>query len=315
MTDSRWQRGTYGGAGWQGRAQTHSDDLTEGNVWGRCGARSEVAALRRVLLFEPPLSLAQIEDPDAYLMLDRVDLDQIRTQTDAIEAFYAVQGAEVIRFRAPDEAPPNLIFARDLFFMTPEGAVLARPAAAQRAGEARFAAQALSEAGVPILRSVVGAATFEGADALWLDPDTVLVGVGRRTNWEGYRTLREVLVRQGVEAIAVDVPRGSQHLLGVVNFIDEDLAAVWSERLPRVVRGFLAGRGVSLIECATDDEFLVGRGMNFVTVGPRALVMPAGCPGMQARFEAAGVTVHTLDISEYLKAAGGLGCLTGIVHR
>jgi len=315
MTDSRWQRGTYGGEGWQRRALPHSDDLAEGRVWGRCGARSEVTRLRRLLLFEPPLSLSQIEDPDAYLMLDTVDLDRIRAQTDAIEAFYAAHGAEVLRFRAPDAAPPNLIFARDLFFMTPEGAVLARPAAAQRAGESRFAAQALAEAGVPILRSVVGRATFEGADALWLDPDTVLIGVGRRTNWEGYRTLREVLVRQGVEAIAVDVPLGSQHLLGVVNFIDVDLAAVWSERLPRVVRGFLAGRGVSLIECATDDEFLVGRGMNFVTIGPRVLVMPAGCPGMQATFEASGVTVHTLDMSEYLKAAGGLGCLTGIVQR
>ncbi len=315
MSDPRWERGTYGGAGWQGRTVDHEGDIASGSIWSPCGVQSEVAPLKRVLLFEPPESLGAITDPDAYLMIDVVDLTRIREQTACIEAFYASKGVDVVRFRDVDSAPPNLVFARDLFFMTPHGAVIARPGAVQRAGEARFAAQALASAGVPILCSVVGSATFEGADALWLDAKTVLVGVGRRTNWEGYKTVREVLARQGVEAIAIDVPRGSQHLLGVVNFIDQDLAAVWAERLPRVVRGFLARSGVALIECESDSEFLVGRGMNFVTIGPRSLVMPAGCPGLKAKFESAGVEVYELEISEYLNAAGGLGCLTGIVQR
>ncbi len=33
------------------------------------------------------------------------------------------------------------------------------------------------------------------------------------------------------------------------------------------------------------------------------------------RLEAAGVDVQTVLISQYAMAAGGLGCLTGILHR
>ena len=36
---------------------------------------------------------------------------------------------------------------------------------------------------------------------------------------------------------------------------------------------------------------------------------------MRRRLEGEGVVVHAVDIGEYLKAAGGLACLTGILAR
>ena len=30
---------------------------------------------------------------------------------------------------------------------------------------------------------------------------------------------------------------------------------------------------------------------------------------------AEGMTVHTAEVGEYVKAAGGIGCITGILHR
>jgi arginine deiminase len=54
---------------------------------------------------------------------------------------------------------------------------------------------------------------------------------------------------------------------------------------------------------------------NFVVLGPRQILMPAGCPRSQAAYEAAGITCHTVEVGELLKAAGGIGCMSGILWR
>jgi N-dimethylarginine dimethylaminohydrolase len=55
--------------------------------------------------------------------------------------------------------------------------------------------------------------------------------------------------------------------------------------------------------------------LNFVTLGPRHVLMPAGCPLTRATYEAAGISCQEVEIEELLKAAGGMGCLTGILSR
>ena len=55
--------------------------------------------------------------------------------------------------------------------------------------------------------------------------------------------------------------------------------------------------------------------MNFVTLAPGRIVMPARCPRTTAVYEAHDVECHAVEVSEYIKAAGALGCLTGILSR
>ena len=55
---------------------------------------------------------------------------------------------------------------------------------------------------------VRGQGTFEGADAMWLDATTVLVGLGLRTNAEGAAQVAATLGEMGVETIVVDLPVG-----------------------------------------------------------------------------------------------------------
>jgi arginine deiminase len=43
--------------------------------------------------------------------------------------------------------------------------------------------------------------------------------------------------------------------------------------------------------------------------------MPAGNPVTQALYQEAGISCHTVEVDELLKAAGGIGCLTGILER
>ncbi len=306
---------TWGGGGFRPRRRSHAEELGEGRLWHRCGGRSEVTRLEEVLLNWPGEELCFTEDPDHHLMLDRVDLAAIRRQTAAVAAFFEERGVRAHIYRSRQPPPPNLLFMRDLFFMTPEGAVLGRPASEQRAGEERFAAEALAEIGIPILASLRGNALFEGPDVLWLDRRTAVAGVGLRTNPEGLRAVAGVLRTFGVETLRVPMPAGIQHLLGVVNLIDRDLAAIHAGKAPEELKEILRERGFELLEQPADAELTERRGMNFVTLGPRRLVMPAGCPGMRARFEAAGVEVFELEVGEYLKAGGGLGCLVGILRR
>jgi N-dimethylarginine dimethylaminohydrolase len=212
---------------------------------------------------------------------------------------------------------PNLVFARDLLFMTPEGAVLARMAAQQRAGEERYAARAIAALGIPILATPTGHATFEGADALWLRQDLVVVGVGRRTNPAGFEVVRRVLEDQHVDSVAVPLSPNVQHLLGSVNLVRSDLAVVRepSSELVLLLDRLRIARMDLDDDPVTAREVVEGRANNFVTLGPGVVLMPAGNPASRARMEAEGVTVVERAVSQYLCAAGGIGCATGILRR
>lgn len=308
-------RATNGGEGYRARVASHAVEVSEGRLWTRCGVSSEVAPLRAVMLAVPGAELDFPDPPDRWLMLERVDVDAMRRETEAIAASMRAHGVHVILHRPATPPPPNFLFMRDLFLMTPAGAVVGRMGAEQRAGEERHAQLALASAGIPVVAAVHGSGTFEGADALWLDAKTVLVGVGRRTNREGYAQVRRVLASQGVEALAVTLPKGVQHLLGVVNLIDHDLAAVNAERLTRGIRGALERRGIRLIALEPSHETRWGRAMNFVTLRPRHVLMPAGAPEVRATLVRAGVVCEEVGVDQYLRAAGGLGCLTGVLHR
>ena len=64
-----------------------------------------------------------------------------------------------------------------------------------------------------------------------------------------------------------------------------------------------------------NDELNIMLGMNFVTLSPGKIVMPSGAPEIKAKLAASGIEAHEIDVSEYLKGAGGLACLTGILRR
>jgi N-dimethylarginine dimethylaminohydrolase len=305
---------TFGGSGWRPRDATHRQDVAAGLMWSRCGVESEFATLKRVSLCWPSQAFPVADDPNDSLFLEWPDHDILLRQASAVGAFYEARGIIVNWIEAVREAP-NFIFQRDLYFMTPEGAIIARPGSAQRACEARAIAAALSGLRVPIIAMPIGSAILEGADALWLDRHTVLLGIGCRTNQAGAHFLARVLHDLGVDLIPIPLPVGVQHLLGVVNFIDRDLALARSGMVPDTLAAILQTAGINIIACGPGPEVSRRFGMNCVSLGPRHIVMPSGCTMLRNRLVGCGVRVEELDVGEYCKAAGGLGCLTGILHR
>lgn len=301
----------YGGPGWSPRTATTPEEL--GTVWAPCGIDSEWRPLRAVLLHRPGEEL-RVADADAAQMLAPPDVARAAAQHDALAATYREAGVQV-HYVEPDTPQPNLMFCADLFVMTPAGAILARPASTVRAGEERWVARRLADLGVPILRSVAGSATFEGADAMWVDPATALVGRGLRTNDQGAAQVAATLREHGVESVLVEVPVGAMHLMGQFRIVDRDLAFVVRDSFGDGVLRLLAARGFKVLEFPYEDEMARGFAHNFVVLGPRRIVMPAGNPRTQRFYEGLGIHCTAVEVGELAKAAGGIGCLTGVLWR
>ncbi len=306
-------KAAYGGSGWSPRTAALSQEI--GQVWGACGVQSEWARLKAVLLHGPGAELEELTDPNEAQMLASLDPTRVRQQHDALAKAYQDAGIAVHYVEPDGTPPPNLMFVADLMFMTPEGAILGRPASTVRAGEERFVAQRLASLGIPILRSVRGTGTFEGADAAWIDPETVLLATGLRTNAEGAAQVTSLLHEMGAGVVLVGLPYGAMHLMGQLRFADRDLAIGWPGRVPYAAVEALRARGYTVLILPSEVEAVRGFALNFVTLGPRRILMAEGNPITQAFYQDAGITCHTVEVDELLKAAGGIGCLTGILER
>ena len=304
----------YGGDNWSPRVASHADEI--GGIWADCGIDSEWRRLQSVLLHCPGAELeAASADPEAAQMLAPLDLGRAREEHAAMAEAYRDAGV-VVHEVAPDGAgEPNLMFCADLFVMTPQGAILARPASTVRAGEERHIARRLAALGVPILQTLTGTATFEGADLMWLDARTAMIGRGLRTNDAAIDQLRRLLAGLDIELIDADIPYGLMHFMSLLRIVDRDLAICWPRRTPhRTVRA-LEARGYRVAFPPFDDEPQSYRGINFVTLAPRRILMVAGLPRVQGYFEDLGIECLTTPTDELTRAAGNVGCLTGIVAR
>jgi N-dimethylarginine dimethylaminohydrolase len=188
-----------------------------------------------------------------------------------------------------------------------------------RAAEPAAQGVELRRQGSLIAGSIAPPGLLEGGDLIWLDPRTVVVGEGRRTNAEGIRQLRTLLADSFEELIVVPLPEypgqhDVMHLMSLISPVDKDLAVVYSRLLPVPFRTTLLERGYRLVE-VPDEEF-ESMGTNVLALAPRECVMLNGNPRTRAALERAGAAVHAYDGVEIsLKGGGGPTCLTRPLAR
>ena len=308
------QDAAHGGEGWRSREGTTADEL--GSIWAASGVSSECGTLRAVLMHRPGPEIDGITDAAGALWHEILDPARARYQHDLLADLYRAHDVAVYELGEVALDKPNSYFCRDVFAMTPVGAILARPASAARAGEERQAAAALARAGVPILRSVFGSATFEGADVAVVSQDLVFVAEGQRTNREGARQVAQAFSDAGVEHVEiVQLPYGCGHLDGMLNIIDRDLALIYPTQLPWRVYELLKARGFRFLDVPDAGEARHGMAINMVPLAPGVVVMPAGNPITRTALEANGVTCLEVEVDELMKGAGSVHCMTGVVHR
>jgi len=304
----------YGGDNWSQREASHAEDI--GQIWASCGIDSEWRDLKSVLLHCPGEELNTVQaDPEAAQMLAAVDLLKAKDEHAAmVEAFSAAKVE--VHFVEPDmPCRPNQMFCADLMVMTPQGAILARPASTVRAGEERWVARKLAALGIPLLATLTGKATFEGADLMWIDETTAMIGRGLRTNDQAIMQIEALLARIGIELIAVDMPFGTMHFMGMLRIVDHDLAICWPRRTPHRTVRILQERGYTVQFPAFADDQESHRGINFVTLGPRRILMVSGLPKIQSYYESLGIECLTCPTDELSRAAGNVGCLTAVLQR
>lgn len=289
------------------------EDMKE--LWGDWGACSEVDELKDVIMRRPGAEIDNF-DWQAARFKAPVDPERFRAQHDALADIYRANGVRVHYVEDQRTDKPNAVFMRDLCFMTPEGAIVTRPAMEARRGEEKAVARTLAKLGVPIVRTITGSATFEGAMCMWIDRKSVILASGVRTNREGYEMVEHELRRMGVtEVIHMQIPYGHAHIDGNLNFASHDVAAIHPAQVPYDVCDALKKKGFKLIECPSRLEAKETLGINFVAIKPGLIVMPAGNERLQERLENAGITCLTVEFDEILKGYGAIHCCTAFLKR
>ena len=220
-------------------------------------------------------------------------------------------GAEVVVSRH-DAGNPDAIYVFDPVLVGREGAVLLRPGKEVRRTEPEAVAATLRGAGVPIASTVAEPAFVEGGDTVWLDEETLLVGIGYRTNPDAVAALEVAF--PGVRVIAFDLPHwnGSGEVLHFMSFVsplDRDLAVVYPRLAPVRLLWLLAERGIVTVD-VPDEEFAT-QGPNVLALGPRCALALEGNTETRRRMERAGVDVAVYRGDEISrKGDGGPTCLT-----
>jgi arginine deiminase len=223
-------------------------------------------------------------------------------------------GIEILYLPQDSRTGIDSIYIRDCVLMTPSGAIILNMGKPLRRSEPEAAASFISSLGIPLQGKIQHPGTVEGGDIVFLDPTTLVVGHGYRTNGEGIRQLRELL-KAGVDHfIVVPLPhwKGPGDVLHLMSFfspIDRDLALVYSPLMPVPFRNWLQEAGITLVEVPDEDYETMG--CNVLAVAPRQCLMLEGNPRTRERLCREGVRVTEFcgdEISK--KGAGGPTCLT-----
>ena len=313
MTDKKKDIDAIPGERWFPKESTIIDDMPE--LWGDWGVCSEVDDLKAVLMRRPGKEIENF-DYRAARFKAPIDPEKFRAQHDHLADIYREHGVKVYYVEEQREDRPNALFCRDLVLMTPEGAIVTRPAMEARRGEERYAAKALSDLGVPIIRTICGDATFEGAMVMWVDRHTAILASGVRTNRSGYEMVEAELKRMGVtEVLHMQIPYGHAHIDGNLNFASHDIAMIHASQVPYDVCDALKKKGIKLLECPSQTEAKESFAINFVAIRPGLIVMPAGNPRSRELLEKNGIEVIEIPFDEIMKGFGSIHCCTAFLKR
>lgn len=285
----------------------------------RYGAQGMVGTLRRVVV-RPPDEAMAAADPQRWHYTSPVDLPAARAAHEELVVRLRQWEVEVLVHDAPLPGHPDSVFVFDPALVTDAGIVVLSMGKELRRGEEDALASFLESQGVPVAARITGDGRVEGGDTLWLDHDTLAVGMGFRTNAEGVRQLREALGLLGVTVVAFDLPyftgpEACLHLLSLVSPVDVDLAVAYPPLMPTALWRELRRRGVRLLE-VPEDEFVRTQGTNVLAVAPRRCVLLEGNPRTQALLQREGCEVATFPGEPLsFKTEGGPTCLTRPVLR
>ena len=201
---------------------------------------------------------------------------------------------------APDLRHPDSTFVEDTAVLTVRGAILTRPGAASRFGEAEAIRGPLSPF-YPEIAEIEAPGTLDGGDVCEAG-DHFFIGVSERTNEEGARQLAAILAGMGFTAGIIDI-RGIPGILhlksGIACPAEGTIVAI------DALADHAAFRSRTVIPVPASEAYAA----NCVRVNDR-LLFATGRPRLEASLRERGFDLLLLDMSEFEKMDGGLSCLS-----
>jgi dimethylargininase len=226
------------------------------------------------------------------------DLARMLAHHAAYVATLRETGAKVIEL-PPLDAFPDSVFVEDTALCLPQGAVIMRPGAPSRLGEAAEMAPHLQALYGQVVAITAKDSFIEGGDILVTERE-ILVGRSARTNAAGIADLTRLVAPWGHKVREVHTPPGVLHFKTDCSLLDAD--TVLSTRRLSASGCF---KGYRVIDVATGEEAAA----NTIRFNDLVL-MPAGFPKTRDAILAAGLTVREIGNSECAKLDGGMSCLS-----
>lgn len=213
-------------------------------------------------------------------------------------AALAETGATVVQLPALP-AYPDSVFVEDTALCLPEGAVIMRPGAPSRLGEAAEMAPHLATL-YGELRHITGEGSFiEAGDILMCEAE-VLVGRSARTNAAGIVELAGILADWGIKTREVFTPAGVLHFKTDCSLMDEETILA----TPRLAASGCFD-GYRVIHTAEGEE-AAANAIRFNDL----VLMAAGFARTRDILLNAGYKVREIGNSECAKLDGGMSCLS-----
>jgi dimethylargininase len=228
-----------------------------------------------------------------------VDPDLAVAQWEAYVAALAAEGWETIEVPPADDCP-DAAFVEDTVLVYGDLAVISRPGADERKPETAGTEETLAGLGYRIAR-IEAPGTLDGGDVL-KHAGTVWVGLGGRTNQLAVEQLSELLAPLGATVVGVPVSR-VLHLKSAVTALPD---------------GTVVGFEPLVDDPATWERFLPvpeEAGAHVVLLGGDTVLMSTSAPRSRELFEARGLRVVAVDISEFEKLEGCVTCLSVRLRR
>lgn len=280
------------------------------------GSQSMVGPLKRVAVRKPNDTFGNA-DPQKWHYTSQPNLEAALAEHEAFVKILTDFGSEIIDHKEPLPDHSDAIFTHDPVLVSNDGAILLSMGKPLRQGEEDAIGKTLEKAGVPIHYRLTGDARAEGGDLLWVDEETLAVGLGFRTNAEGLRQLQEALPDVNVVPVHLPYftgPEACLHLMSFISIVDHNKAVVYEELMPVPFWQDLKARGFKFAQVPKEEFWTMGP--NVLALAPSHCVMLAGNPQTQQNLLDLGCEVVTYVGKEIsLKAEGGATCLTRPILR
>ena len=216
--------------------------------------------------------------------------------TDYVAALEST-GASVFVLDALEDFPDS-VFVEDAALCLPEGAVVLRPGAPSRLGEAALIAPALARFYDQVL-TIEGPGYIDGGDILTTERE-ILVGKSARTDAAGIAELQTLVAPWGYALRELQTPEGVLHFKTDCSLLDEN-TILSTQRL--AASGCFEGYDVILVP---EGEEPCANSIRFNDL----VIMPDGFPKTEEVVCAAGYKVKKIGNTEAGKLDGGMSCLS-----